>query len=161
MTKEPQRGEILPEIKRRKRKDFGKYGDKNISYKSLLELYVRQCKLKNLSQATIDGYLWSNRFFLDFAGYDLMCVDVDQDLINEYYLYLQNFYKPQTVNSYAFKVCPIVKFGFEQGYIKEDIKFTHVVEQKEIKEIYTEDELQVLLKKPEKGSFSEFRAFHN
>jgi hypothetical protein len=40
MNKGPQRGDILPEIKRRKRKDFGKYGDKNISYKSLLELYI-------------------------------------------------------------------------------------------------------------------------
>ena len=43
MTKVLQRGDVLPEIKRRQRKDFGQHGDKNISYKSLLELYIRQC----------------------------------------------------------------------------------------------------------------------
>lgn len=75
-----------------------------------------------------------------------MCIDVDQDLINEYYLYLQTYYKPQTVNSYAFKVCSVVRFGIEEGYIKGEIIFTHVKEQKEIKEIYTTKELEVLLK---------------
>lgn len=159
MTNVTQRGNVLPEIKRRKRKDFGEHGTKNISYKSLLELYVRQCKVKNLSEETWKGYIYANRYFMDFAGYDLMCIDIDQDLINEYYLYLQNFYKPQTVNSYAFKVCPIIKFGYEQGYIKEDIKFTHVVEQHEIKEIYTEEELKVLLKRPTGNSFGEFRGW--
>lgn len=33
------RGDVLGEIKRRK--DYGKYGNKNISSKSLLELYVK------------------------------------------------------------------------------------------------------------------------
>ncbi len=159
MTKEPTREDVLKEIKRRKRKDFGKYGDKNISYKSLLDLYVRRCKVRNLSEATIQGYMNASRYFMDFAGYDLMCIDIDQDLINEYYLYLQNFYKPQTINSYVFKVCPIVKFGIEEGYIKDDIIFTHVVEQKQVKEIYTKEELEKLLVRPQNGTFGEMRAW--
>lgn len=33
----------------------------------------------------------------DFAGYDVMCKDITQDLINEYYLHLQQAHKSSTV----------------------------------------------------------------
>lgn len=120
MTKEPTTGTVLPEIPRRKRKIVSEFSKANISYKSLLELHVKQCRLKNLATVTIDGYRTASRYFLDFTGYDLMCDDITQDLINEYRLHLQTVYKPQTVNSYLFKVSPTVLFGIEQGYISSD-----------------------------------------
>ena len=140
MQKEPTKetAAVLPEIKRRKRKaPDTKNAIANISYQSLLELYIRECTKKGLAEETIVGYKNATRYFLDFAGYDLMCNDVTQDLINEYYLYLQDHYKPQTVNSYVFKISPTVLYGVEKGYIKEKIEFTHCKEQLEIKEIYT------------------------
>lgn len=151
--------EVLPKLKRRKRRVPTENGMKNISYKNLFELYVRECKLKNLSEITIQGYQNSTRYFLDFTGYDLMCDDVTQDLINSYYLYLQNCYKPETVNSYVFKISPTVHYGAEKGYIKEEIHFTHLVEQEKIKEIYTKEELEKLLKRPKGNEWGEFRTW--
>lgn len=65
----------------------------------------------------------------------------------------------QTINSYVFKISPTVKYGIEKGYIKEQIEFTHMVEQEEIKEIYSKEELEILLKKPTDNDFAEFRAW--
>ncbi|WP_455717244.1 hypothetical protein [Anaerosporobacter sp.] len=73
----------MPEIKRRKRKVESAYALTNISYRSLYDLYIRECKLNGLSETTINGYMYATRYFLDFAGYDIMCSDITQDLINE------------------------------------------------------------------------------
>lgn len=162
MTKEPTQTteKVLPELKRRKRKaPDTEHSIANISYQSLFELYVRECHRRNLAEETISGYKNATRYFLDFAGYDLMCAEVTQDLINEYYLHLQEYYKPQTVNSYAFKISPTVFYGHEHGYIKEKIEFTHYKEQLEMKEIYTPEELEVLLKRPTENDFCEYRAW--
>lgn len=72
MKKEAIEQTILPEIKRRKRKVSSDFAVTNISYRSLFELYVRACKIKNLTEKTIKGYEYDTRYFLDFAGYDLM-----------------------------------------------------------------------------------------
>lgn len=159
MTKEPTSNAILPEIKRRKRKVNSDYALTNISYQSLYDLYIRECKLKGLSDTTINGYMYATRYFLDFAGYDLMCNDITQDLINEYYLHLQKSHKATTINSYVFKISPTILYGIEKGYIAHEIKFTHMVEQQEIKEIYSQEELETLLKRPTSNDFCEFRAW--
>lgn len=159
MKKEPMETTILPEIKRRKRKVQSEHAISNISYLSLFELYIRTCKIKNLSETTIKGYEYATRYFLDFAGYDLMCYDVTQELINNYYLHLQKAHKATTINSYVFKISPTILYGVEKGYIKEKIEFTHMVEQETIKEIYTQEELECLLKRPTSNDFCEFRAW--
>ena len=159
MKKEPMETTILPEIKRRKRKVQSTYAMSNISYQSLYELYIRECKIKGLSETTISGYTYATRYFLDFAGYDVMCNDITQDLINEYYLHLQQAHKASTINSYVFKISPTILYGVEKGYIQSEIKFTHMVEQQEIKEIYSQEELEILLKRPKGNYFCEFRAW--
>lgn len=146
-------------MKRRKRKSLLEIKVQNVSYKSLFEIYIRECKIKNLSDTTIQGYINATRYFLDFSGENLMCEDVTQDLINEYYLNLQVHYKPETVNSYVFKISPTIKYGIEKGYIKEEIEFTHCKEQERIKDIYSDEELRVLLKRPESHTFIDIRAW--
>lgn len=162
MTKEPQETKetTLPEMKRRKRKvPATEHSMLNISYQSLLELYLKECRRKGLVEETITGYKYASAYFLDFTGYELMCSDITQDLINEYYLYLQQYHKASTTNSYVFKISPIVKYGIDKGYIREDIEFTHCKEQKEIKNIYTPEELSILLKRPIENDFCEIRAW--
>ena len=68
--------------------------------------------------------------------------------------------KIQTVNSYQFKVSPIIKFGIhERIYQLDNITFTHLVEQEHvIKEIYTKEELKLCSSVPKSGSFAEFLA---
>lgn len=111
MKKEPMETSILPEIKRRKRKVQSTYAMSSISYHSLYELYIRECKIKGLSETTISGYMYVTRYFLDFAGYDVMYKDITQDLINEYYLHLQQAHKASTISSYVFKISPTILYG--------------------------------------------------
>ncbi|MPM09024.1 Tyrosine recombinase XerC [bioreactor metagenome] len=144
-------------IKRRKNLQLCKVED--ISYQSLYDLYEKECKLKNLSDTTVKGYWFANKYFLEFAGAELKCCEVTQDLINSYILSLKERLKPQTVNSYVFKISPIVKYGISRGYIKDKIEFTHVIEQEHIKEIYTKEELEILLKQPNSDNFNEYRSW--
>lgn len=45
----------------------------------------------------------------------------------------------------------------KKGYIKDAIEFTRLAEQEHIKEIYTNDELKMMLKRPENPTFAEYR----
>ena len=130
-----------------------------LTYQELIDLYAKECKLKNLADVTIQGYLYANKYFLEYVKKDLLCADVTQDLIDDYKLHLMSYLKPQTVNSYIFKVSPIVKYGISKGYIEDNIMFTHMVEQEHFKKIYTDEELSILLKKPKTNSFAEFRCW--
>ena len=70
-------------IKRRKNLQLCKVED--ISYQNLYDLYEKECKLKNLSATTIKGYFFANKYFLQFAGENLKCNEVTQDLIKQLY----------------------------------------------------------------------------
>ena len=96
-----------PTIQRRKNLFESKVT--NIDYDDLYFLYEKDCKLRNLSDTTIKGYKFAHKKFKIFTGENLECKDVTQDLINDYILYLKDKHKPQTVNSYMFKISPIIK----------------------------------------------------
>lgn len=146
-----------PTIKRRKKLLMSKV--QNISYNDLYYLYENDCKIRNISPITIKGYEFAHKYFKKFAGEELKCDDVTQDLINEYILHLKDRLKPQSVNSYIFKISPVIKYGIKRGYIKDNIEFTHLVEQEHFKEIYTSEELEILLKKPKGDSFAQYRTW--
>lgn len=146
-----------PTLRKRKTQILAPVND--ISFDELYRLYEQECNLKNLAQVTIDGYAFAYKHFCEWVDKDLKCSDITQDLLNEYTLFLKEKYKPQTVNSYQFKVSPIIKYGIKKGYIDDHISFTHVVEQEHIKDIYTQAELESLLKKPNTNSFAEYRTW--
>lgn len=147
-----------PSIKRRKNLQLSKVSD--IKYSNLLELYIKECEVKNLSPTTIEGYKNAHRYFMSYLNDDnALCSDINQDVINSYVLFLKDKYKPQTVNSYVFKVSPVIKYGIEKGYIKDTIEFTHMIEQEKVKVIYQSDELIKLLERPNNSSFADYRTW--
>lgn len=146
-----------PQVTRRKKLSDCKLTD--IGYHDLYRLYEQECKLKNLADVTIKGYEFAHKYFCAWAGKDLRCSDITQDLINEYVLYLKDRLKPETVNSYQFKISPVIKYGIKRGYIKDNILFVHLIEQEHIKDIYTKEELETLLKRPETNNFAEYRSW--
>ncbi|WP_353423808.1 tyrosine-type recombinase/integrase [Christensenella massiliensis] len=146
-----------PQVTRRKKLLDCKVTD--IGYDDLYRLYEQECKLKNLADVTIKGYEFAHKHFCAWAGNDLRCSDITQDLINEYVLYLKDRLKPETVNSYQFKISPVIKYGIKRGYIKDNILFVHLIEQEHIKDIYTKEELETLLKRPETNNFAEYRSW--
>ncbi len=141
--------------KRRKRLLDCKVAD--IPYDDLHKMYMTDCRLRGISEITIKGYEFAYTYFKKFAGEDLLCSDITQDLLNGYVLHLKGWLKAETVNSYQFKISPVVKYGMHKGYIKDTIEFTRLVEQEHIKEIYSHEELKRLLKRPENPTFAEYR----
>lgn len=129
----------------------------NISFEAMTDLFIHSCKQRQLAPETVTGYSYAAKRFQEWYSEELFCDDITQDVINDYILFLTENYKSQTVNSYQFKLSAVIKFGITNGYIKDSIEFTKCVEQEHIKEIYTNDELKILLKRPEGDSFAEYR----
>ena len=87
----------------------------NITFEELFRLFEKECKIKDLAGVTVDGYAYAYNCFVKWHNAPLTCGDITQDVINDYILYLTECYKPQTVNSYQFKLSPIVKFSTSVG----------------------------------------------
>lgn len=131
------------------------------TFMELFEEHQNYCKMVNLSPATIATYKHSTKYFLEFTGEDILCSQINQTLIDDYKLHLidEGEIKPITINTYIRNISPIIKYGFKKGYIKTNIEFNSLKVQEEIKELYTNEELKVLLKKPnpKNRGFAEFR----
>lgn len=109
----------------------------NIPLDELFKLFVHECRIKNLANVTIKGYEFACNYFIDWIGRNITCNDVTRDLINKYVLHLKDkLVKPQAVTSYQFTLSLVIKYDCRGGYIKDNIAFTHLVEQEHIKEIY-------------------------
>lgn len=117
-------------------------------YQELFEEYIRYCKMQKLSPDTIQTYYHHHRYFLNFTGNDLQCADIDQNLIDAYKLHLiEKGLNGVSVNSYQHNISPVIKYGIKLGYILP-ISFTSVKEEEKIQDIYTQEELKILLKSP-------------
>lgn len=88
---------------------------------------------------------------------ELMASDVTRDFMDDYILHLKGTgVKAVTINTYIRGISPIIKYGMSMGLIKE-FGFKEIKTTEEIKQVYTHEELKILLKKPEINSFTEYR----
>lgn len=145
------------QVNTRKRKNLLESKMVDIPYEELFKMYVTDCRLRGIAEVTIKGYDFAHTYFKRHVGDNLKCSDITQDLINGYILHLKDRLKPESVNSYQFKISPVIRYGMSKGYIKDSIEFTHLKEQEHIKDIYTEAELKKILKRPENPTFAEYR----
>lgn len=132
----------------------------NKSYQELYEEYLKVAKIRNLSPVTIRTYKYHHNYWFQFVHEGLMCSEIDQELIDDYRLHLiDKGLSAVSVNSYISNISPVLKYGVERGYIPNQLSFKQLREEERIKEIYTQEELAILLKKPnmKKCSFAEFR----
>lgn len=130
------------------------------SYQELYEDYLKVAKIRNLSPVTIRTYKYHHNYWFQFVHEGLMCSEINQKLIDEYRLHLlEKGLNAVSVNSYISNISPVIKYGIEMGYIAKSISFKQLTEEQKIKPIYTQEELAILLKKPNmrKCSFAEYR----
>ncbi len=128
--------------------------NKDFTYKELLELYNKECSRKGVSDITVKGYDYAGKYSMDFTGENIICMESTQELIDDYIIWLKDRgIKMTTVNSYQYKIFPVINFGYKRGLIERKIDFLRVIEQEEIKEIYTNSELEALLKRSKKNHF--------
>ncbi len=132
----------------------------DMSIKDAFNIYIRKCIVKNLSKQTITTYKVHYAVFEKYYGTETLIVNIEENMIDNFILYLRdnNECNDVIINSYLRTIRAFLYFLMDAGYID---KFTiHITKvDKKLKPTYTEDELKLLLKKPnvKKCDFIEYR----
>ncbi|NMM65453.1 tyrosine-type recombinase/integrase [Clostridium sp. P21] len=130
------------------------------TYKEAFEEYIAIAKLKGLAEDTINTYRHHNKYFCEFLGKNKTCSGLDAKMVESYVLYLQSKgIKGTTINSYLQNISPILKYCVKKGYISQDFNIPYVKVQEELKEILTEEELDILLQPPKNKDFVSVRVY--
>ena len=123
------------------------------------EEFKRHCETRNYSSFTVKHYDNTIHVFDLFYPLDNPIEDVTKELVEEFARYLlKKNLAGKTVATYMGSIRTIFYSFMEKGYIP----FFHIVKpkyDKPLKEVYTDAELQLLLKKPnlKQCSFAEYR----
>lgn len=133
-----------------------------LSLKEAKQQFIRYKKVKNLSPRSIDYYDLCIKNFEDFFGTDRSCCEITEDVIINFIESLQkkDDIVDITINSYLRGVRVFFYFCMERGYI-DSFKINLLRVDKPVKDTYSDEELNVLLKKPDvnKCSFVEYRTW--
>lgn len=134
---------------------------KNLSVESAYELFIRKCRVKNLSEATITSYNNKVIPFVEFCnGGDISAVTVDTVDAFTDMLKKEHNVNDVSVVSYLRSVRAFLYYCMECNYMTS-FKIHLPKCNKEIKEIYTDEQLEKLLKKPDTNtcSFTEYKTW--
>lgn len=133
----------------------------NLSVESAYELFIRKCRVKNLSEATITSYNNKVIPFVEFCnGGDISAVTVDTVDAFTDMLKKEHNVNDVSVVSYLRSVRAFLYYCMECNYMTS-FKIHLPKCNKEIKEIYTDEQLEKLLKKPDTNtcSFTEYKTW--
>ncbi|QNU65907.1 phage integrase SAM-like domain-containing protein [Ruminiclostridium herbifermentans] len=141
-----------------KGKTYGKQAfrtqkSKEKSLGEVAEKYYNLCTIRGTSEITIKGYKYALKYFNEFNGDS----PINSVTVNMYILYLKkNGFKDTTINSYIRKLSPIFNYGHSKGYLPK-VEIIELKVQKTFKDIYTEQEMNLLLKPPKQKDFVSIR----
>lgn len=134
----------------------------NKLFSELVEEFIRSAEIGGLAEWTIKSYKYHTGYFMDFTGRELMCKDVGIEIVENYIDHMmkeKGLTNPVTLNSYVRNLSPIIKYGIRKRYILNDFQMPVIRGQETIKEIYTNEELQALLSKPDMTDFVNLRTY--
>lgn len=134
---------------------------KNLSVESAYELFIRKCRINNLSQATITSYNNKVIPFVEFCNSgEISAVTVDTVDAFTDMLKKEHNVNDVSVVSYLRSVRAFLYYCMECNYMTS-FKIHLPKCNKEIKEIYTDEQLEKLLKKPDTNtcSFTEYKTW--
>ena len=123
--------------------------------------YLEYCRQRNLRQGTINHYRQSYVQFFKFFDPDTPIEEIDEDAYKRYVLYLRSTLNNDvSINSYLRDFITTMHYLMNEGYI-QSYKMQAIKVDKSHIETYNEQELQLLLKKPniKKCSFIEYQAW--
>ena len=134
----------------------------NVTGEEAFQLFIRKCKIKNLTELSIESYEKKILRFYEFYGRDTLLSEIRSSTIDDYILWLRQNTNGNdiTINSYLRTVRAFLYYCMDSKYV-QTFKIKLIKAEKKIKETYTEDELMVLLKKPDidNCSFSVFKTW--
>lgn len=130
------------------------------SIKMAFEQFQKQNQLKNLSQGTVDFYSSKARHFFNFLkGTDQPIDSITEETVVDYIFHLkEKQLHDTTINTYLRMVRAFLYWCMDKGYL-ERFSIQLIRADNPIKETYTSDELERLLKTPDQKtcSFAEYR----
>lgn len=139
----------------------------NLTFDEAFEKFIRKCKVKNLTAKSIRSYEQKIRPFKEYLEYaDIELEDVNADVIDDFIVWVRDTHNANdiTINSYLRTVRAFTYYCMTNDYIAQ-FKVHIPKATKKMKETYSDQELSVLLKRPNKKecSFTEFKtwAFEN
>ena len=136
--------------------------DTNLTTEKAFELFIRKCKVKNLTEKSIVSYREKLIHFFRFYGENTDIKNITSDTVDDFILWLRDNNKCNdiTINSYLRSLRAFLYYCMECNYI-EHFKVKLIKAEKKVKETYTDEELERLLKKPDTDncSFSEYKTW--
>ena len=122
--------------------------------------FLKYCKVKNLSQHTSDFYDNCFKEFTKHVSEMSLTRDITEEVLRDYVLYLKGNgnLNDTSVNTMLRGVRAILYYFMKLGYM-ESFKIELIKADKKIKETYSDEELKILLKKPNLKDclFTEYR----
>lgn len=124
-------------------------------------MYITNCKQRNLREGTINHYKQSYKQFYNYFNRDMPLCDFDESTYNDYVVYLCDILDNDvSINAYLRDLITTVHFLQNKGYI-QPFKMQSIKVDKHNVQTYSDDELRLLLEKPniKKCSFIEFQSW--
>lgn len=134
---------------------------KSITFEEGCNKYLEYCRQRNLRQGTINHYRQSYVQFFKFFEPDTPIEEIDEEAYKRYVLHLRSTLNNDvSINSYLRDFITTMHYLMNEGYI-QSYKMQAIKVDKSHIETYNEQELQLLLKKPniKKCSFIEYQAW--
>ena len=132
----------------------------DLTVEKCFDEYLNHCIIKNLSPETIRLYQNQFRSFKDILDEETMISEITVTDVNNYILHLRKNHTCNdiTINSYLRGVRAFLYYAMEEQHLRP-FKVTIPKVEKKIKETYLDNELKVLLKKPnmKEATFSEYK----
>ena len=132
----------------------------NLTVQDAFDLFIRKCKVKNLSASTIKAYEDKLKRFIESVEPTTQIKDITSDVVDCYILGLREDgdINDVTIATLLRHLRAFIYYCQECGYV-ENYKIHIPKAEKKIKETYTTEELERLLEKPSTDSFSEFKTW--
>ena len=125
------------------------------------ELYLESCRQRNLREGTINHYKQSYTQFYKYFDPDMPVEDIDENSYKNYVVHLRaTLENDVSINSYLRDFITTMHFLMDEGYLPH-FKMKAIKVDKAPIETYSEEELGLLLKKPniKKCKFIEYQSW--
>lgn len=141
-----------------------KLRQKTLSLEEVKQEFITDCQCRGLAQTSINAYHYNLKYFNDYlTDNNLSLNDLSNSTINSYKIYLMEHTNRNTIsiNTVLRHVSTYLKWLHENGYIDDYVRVKYVRGQAQAKNIYSDDDIKKLLKKPklENCSYAELRTW--
>jgi integrase/recombinase XerD len=132
-----------------------------ITFEQGCNLYLDNCRARNLRQGTINHYRQSYTQFYKYFDPDMPIEEMTKEAYDKYVIYLrETIHNDVSINSYLRDMITTLHFLMNEGYL-ESYKMSAIKVDKTPVETYTEEELAKLLRKPDLRNcdFAEYQSW--